>query len=204
MDFAAFALAHVPSPPARVLEIGCGQGALALELAQAGYEVVAIDPEAPEGPIFRRVSLEDFDEPGPFATVVASLSLHHIEDLPAALDKIGALLSPDGVLVLGEFAHDRLDEATAGWFWGQRRAGGTAAPDSPSELSAEWAAEHEGLHGYERMSRELGLRFRERHFSWEPYLYRLLDGVADEASERSLIESGAIQAIGFRYVGEPR
>lgn len=36
--------ALLPPPPARVMEVGCGSGALARRLAQAGYEVLALTP----------------------------------------------------------------------------------------------------------------------------------------------------------------
>ena len=36
------------------------------------------------------------------------------------------------------------------------------------------------------------------------YLHRLLGGVATEVLEQALIESGAIQALGFRYAGVVR
>jgi hypothetical protein len=41
-------------------------------------------------------------------------------------------------------------------------------------------------------------------FAWKPYLYRLLDGAVSSALEEGLIEAAAIQATGFRYVGEAR
>ena len=127
-----------------MLEIGCGKGELARALAAAGYDVVAIDPEAPEGPIFRRTTIEAFDDSGPFDAVVASLSLHHVHDLGAALDKLVRLLR--GPLILNEFAWDRLDPMTP-----------------------EWEEEHEGLHGYGVMRAELDARFEERFFEWRPY-----------------------------------
>src|SRR5918998_551621 len=83
-----FVLSQLAAPPARVLEVGCGEGELARAMAGEGYEVVAIDPDAPEGPIFRRTTIEEFDDPGPFDAVVASRSLHHVHDLGGALDKL--------------------------------------------------------------------------------------------------------------------
>ena len=76
-----FVLDQVGPPPAQVLEVGCGEGELAHALVRAGHSVMAIDPWAPEGPIFRRVGIEEFTDPGPFDYVAASLSPHHIEHL---------------------------------------------------------------------------------------------------------------------------
>src|SRR5688572_28444071 len=120
MDFAPFVLACLRPPPGHILEIGCGSSELARALAAARYDVVAIDPDAPEGDVFRRLSFEDFDEPCPFDSFIASRSIHHIHDLGAALDKIRRLLGEDGVLVLDEFAWDRMDDSTAEWFYPRR------------------------------------------------------------------------------------
>ena len=189
-----------------MLEVGCGKGELARALADAGWDVLAIDPAAPDGPIFRRLKLEDVDEPESFDAVVAARSLHHVTDLEAALDRIRMLLRPGGVLVLDEFAWDRLEGSTADWFHGQQRALAAAGrlPDAPATLEEccrDWADEHVGLHGYESMRAALDERFSERFFEWLPYLYRYLDGVVGETLERTLIEADAIQATGFRYVG---
>jgi SAM-dependent methyltransferase len=107
-----FVLAQIGDPAARVLEVGCGEGELALALARVGHSVTAIDPRAPEGPIFRRARIEEFTDPGQFDHVVASLALHHVEDLRMALDNIANLLRMGGTLVVVEFAWDRIDEAT--------------------------------------------------------------------------------------------
>ena len=93
--------------------MGCGSGELALALDVAGYDVVAVDPKAPDGPIFRRTTIEELEEPGPFDAVVASFSLHHVHDLDAVLDQLRGLLAPEGVVILDEFGWDLLDEQTA-------------------------------------------------------------------------------------------
>jgi SAM-dependent methyltransferase len=144
VELTEFVLSQLPSAPARVLEVGCGKGDLARVLDAAGYEVVAIDPAAPEGATFRRTTIEAFNEAGPFDAVVASLSLHHVEDLGGVLDKLARLLR--GPLILNEHAWDRLDPMTP-----------------------EWEEEHAGLHGYAQMRPELDARFEERFFEWRPY-----------------------------------
>jgi hypothetical protein len=179
-----------------VLEVGCGQGELSLALVDGGWDVLAIDPAAPHGNIFRPLKLEEL-EPEPFDGVVAVRSLHHVVDLGVALDRIAAMLPLGGPLVIEEFVWDRLDLATASWYC--RRKGAGALED----CRREWEDEHVGLHGYGALREELDRRFVEREFSWRPYLHRLLDGGAFEDEEAELIETGAIQATGMRYVGTP-
>jgi SAM-dependent methyltransferase len=214
-----FVLDQVGASPARVLEVGCGEGELARALARAGHFVTAIDPRAPEGHIFQRVRLEEFSDPGPFDYVVASLSLHHIVDLERALDKVVDLLRTGGTLVVVEFAWDRFDRATVEWVlerlpaasslekpsWLQRRCRGWPRGSGGAQLPAEgyfaeWASE-EGLHSSGRIRAELERRFVERLFAWVPYLYPELDDDTSEADERAAIDAGAINATGFHYVG---
>jgi len=77
-----------------VLKVGCGTGNLARAVDATGYHIVAVDPEAPEWPIFRRMKLEQLDDGGPFQAAVASYSLHHVETYGAALDQSSACWSP--------------------------------------------------------------------------------------------------------------
>jgi len=206
VSFSDFVRARVGS--GRVLEVGCGDGALALELASAGYDVLAIDPVAPDGPIFRQVTLEELDDPGPFDAVVASLSLHHVHDLDAGLDRIAGLLRPGGALVVNEFAWERLDEPTSEWYYGQLRALGAArghsVPPSLDSLREEWAAEHEGLHGSDALLAALATRFEECALEWEPYLWRYVDGVSTRDLEQTLVDVGVIQPLGYRWAGAAR
>jgi ubiquinone/menaquinone biosynthesis C-methylase UbiE len=201
VDDGNFVASKLPRPPARILEVGCGSGDLALDLAGRGYDVTAIDPDAPEGPIFRRTALEDFDEDD-FDAVVARRSLHHIHDLDGAVAKIASLLGSHAPLVVVEFAHERLVGATADWYLGQlaalHAAGRAKAP--PHSLEA-LRAEYEGLHPSDVLLRALRAQFEERHFEWVPYLHGELAGVASEALERALVEAGAIEPTGFRWSG---
>ena len=201
MRLEKFVLAHLPPAPSRVLEVGCGSGEFARALDAAGHEVVAIDPEAPDGEIFRRTSLAEFVDRDPFHAVVASRSLHHIADLSAALDKIAALLCGGGVIVVSEHAPDRLDEDTARWFLSHRERADHEAPKTLEPFLDWWKDAHAGLHGYGAIRAELDHRFSERVFAWAPYLYGEFGGAVDPAEEIRLIESGAIKATGFRYVG---
>lgn len=207
MTFEAFTREHLPVPPARVLEVGCGKGELTTALAAVGYDVLGIDPLAPTGDLFRRLKLEDLDETETFDAVVAGRSLHHIRDLDGALDRIVSILAPDGVLIVDEFAWDRLDEPTLDWYYGQRRAVAAAghgeAPASPEELRRDWEAEHLGMHGFDALRDALAVRFEELAFERAPSLHRLLGGVATEVLEGALIDAQAIQALGFRYAGRP-
>ena len=163
-DLAAFVTTHLPPPPARVLEVGCGSGALARALLEAGYRVTAIDPKAPDGPPFLRVTLEELEVEDPFDAVVAAHSLHHLHHLPAALDR--------------------------------------AAPASFETCMREWEEDEAEIHTHAAMRAELDQRFRERFFAWVPYLFLELGQAAPMDVEQSLIDRGAIQATGFRYVGE--
>jgi SAM-dependent methyltransferase len=235
-----FVLDRIGGAPARVLEVGCGEGALARALARAGHSVTAIDPQAPEeaperasegtpGEVdFRRAGIEGFSDPGPFDCVVAVLSLHHIEDLAGALDKVAGLLRADGNLVVVEFAWERIDGATAAWVlarlpvaspcghtsWLERCCGGRGHGGGGGRHEhanhADHAATHfsgwaeEGFHDSRTMRSELGRRFVERHFEWVPYLYPDLAEGVSEADETAAIEAGTINATGFRYVGVGR
>jgi SAM-dependent methyltransferase len=203
--FEQYAREHLPAPPARVLDLGCGQGVLTTALSVAGYDMLGIDPLAPSGELFRRLKLEDLEESERFDAVVASFSLHHLRDLDAALDKVVGLLAPGGVLVVDEFGWDRLDETTLDWLYGQRRAlaaaGHGEAPASRDAVRQEWEAEHLGLHGFTTLHEALASRFDERDFEWTPHLHRTLAGVATAVLEQALIDAGAVQPLGFRYVG---
>ncbi|MDX6511920.1 MAG: hypothetical protein QOE36_1424 [Gaiellaceae bacterium] len=194
-DFTAFVLSQLPPPPARVLEIGCGSlGGVAPALAAAGYDVLAIDPRAPEGPLFRQVRLEELDDPGPFDAVVAGRVLHHVDPLGPALDKLTGLAP---LLILDEFAWNHMDDVTAAWY--ERTYPQVEGPSGPPDVAA-WLAEHRHLHTYEALRAELDGRYEERSFERLPYLHHWL-GAAIEPAETEVLAAGKIRPLGWRYAG---
>lgn len=183
---------ELPPPPARVLEVGCGSGELARELAGNGYDVLAVDPNAPQGAIFRRARIEELGDEGPFDAAVASLSLHHVHDLGVAVAKVRSLLLPGSPFVVREFAWDLVDEPTARWDYARRRREGGLA---------EWRASHGDLHGFEALRAALDGQFEKRSFELGPYLAEYEPSEGDAEEELRLIAAGEIRAVGFLYVG---
>src|SRR5262249_58853882 len=81
--------------------------------------------------------------------------------------------------------------------------------DAPPEGSfdtwlADWRAGHADIHPWHEVRRELDARFAVRHEEWTPYLYDYRLDDALEPLERTLIESGALDANGVRYVAARR
>jgi 2-polyprenyl-3-methyl-5-hydroxy-6-metoxy-1,4-benzoquinol methylase len=69
----------LPTPPARVLDVGCGDGALTRWLRGSGFAAIGVDPEAPAGEGFLRAPLEELPGGERFDAAVAVRSLHHLE-----------------------------------------------------------------------------------------------------------------------------
>jgi hypothetical protein len=199
--FATFVFDQLPPPPRRVLEIGCGrEGGLVAELAARGYDVLGVDPDAPEGERFVRADFQTLE--GSWDAVVAGRMLHHVNPLGESLDKLVSLAP---LLVVDEFAWNRIDPAAQEWYEGQHRmlrAAG-AEPYGPASLD-EWRLRHAGLHPDELLLRELRARYDELAFERIPYMHRWLGGPSSEALETSLIDSGAFPAIGYRWAGYAR
>jgi hypothetical protein len=200
MEFLGFVLSFLPPPPARVLEVGCGdEGGLVEALAGAGHEALGIDPEAPAGPHFRRIELEQLEPAERFDAAVASRVLHHVEPLGPALDRL-AVHAP--LLLVDDFARERIDGPARTWYEARYRelASGVAAPRAPADLG-DWRARHPDLHDGRLVLEELRARYDELFFEERPYLYRWLRDDESLRLERELIAAGTIPAIGLRYAG---
>ena len=116
-------LPHLPQKGGRVLELGCGDGAVAAELERGGYRVLALDPDADAVERARDRGVEARvaswpegvpDEAG-FHAVVCVRSLHHMERLDASVARAREVLRSGGTLLAVEFDRTPLDPVAAAW-----------------------------------------------------------------------------------------
>lgn len=117
----------LPPPPARVMEVGCGRGALAAELVRLGYRVVGVEPDpeagaaaAARGVEVVRAGVGEVPAGSDQDVVLFTRSLHHVAGLDATVEHALGLVRPGGLVVLEEFARERVDRATAGFLYDTR------------------------------------------------------------------------------------
>jgi SAM-dependent methyltransferase len=200
-DVLEFARTGLPTPPARVLEVGAGAGGLAAALREVGHEVLAIDP-AGDGSDVARIALDRVRErPASFDAAVAVVSLHHVEPLSESFAKLADLLRPGGTLLVDEFDVERLDERAARWWIEQRRASGGGHPEDVGTLIAGLRRD---IHPLARLQEELSAHFALEEPVRGPYLYRwdLEPGLRPQ--EEQLIAVGRLPATGARITGTRR
>jgi SAM-dependent methyltransferase len=210
-----FVRAHLPPAPSRVLEIGCGPtGGFVPAMREQGYDAVGVDPAAPSGPGYHQTGFEQHQLSGPVDAVVACTSLHHVDDLNEVLDRAAAALTPDGLLIVVEWAYERFDEASARWSFdrlphtGERgwlhshREQWLASGQAWHGYLEDWAL-REGLHSGEAIRRALQSRLHTQLLTYTPYFFPDLYPVS-EADEQAATDAGAIRATGIHYVGVKR
>jgi SAM-dependent methyltransferase len=195
-----FVRTTLPPPPAQVLEVGAGEGELAALLADAGYDVVAIDPAG--GVDVLPVALLDLDEPdASFDAAVAVVSLHHVEPFEPSCAKLAGLVRPGGTLVVDEFDVDRFDERSAAWLLDRWRETGQERDRDPADMVAELRAH---LHPLAVIRATLGEWFELGPVARASYLYRWYLGEEHRAPEEGLIAAGVLPELGARFTGRRR
>jgi ubiquinone/menaquinone biosynthesis C-methylase UbiE len=140
LDAYQFVKAMIHNPEQKILEIGCGNGYLALELARDGHEVIGLDKSQEIIEVAERTSEASPDTPGfgkltylcadfgtwqgadaSFDLVVINRTLHHLTDLGPTLTKIKRLLTQQGRIICQDYAFDRLNDQTATWMYSMQR-----------------------------------------------------------------------------------
>jgi SAM-dependent methyltransferase len=190
-------LANLPPAPARVLEIGAGDGSLAASLAARAYEVTAIDPSS-EVPDVAPVPLMDFASDEQFDAAVAVVSLHHVEPLDESLAHLAELLRPGARLLVDEFDVATLDERAAAWWLEQRSDEDLETPAGLIETMHSHVHSVAALRGALEPWFELGEPLRGT------YLYRWKLGESFRAEEEQLVAAGELPRTGVRLIATRR
>jgi hypothetical protein len=191
----AFLERFLPPPPARLLQVGVGDGDLALALARRRYVVAALDEglaaEARGSEVeWIPAELIHYEPERPFDAVLFTDSLLALQPVGRALDRSVDLLGPGGLVLAEELAFDRVNVHTARWFY-----------DLESVLvAAEIVEPPDAVHAAER--RPLA-RWRQEHASDPP----LASGHDLLAAARDRLDLAAVEeapALYRRFAGRAR
>jgi SAM-dependent methyltransferase len=203
---------HLPAAPARVADVGCGSsGGFVPMLRESGYDAVGIDPQAPDGAHYLQVEFERADLPRPLDAVIASTSLHHVDDPAQVVERMAAVLGPGGIVVVVEWASERFNEKTARWCFERLAEEGWLQKLRDEWLGSglDWPAyfrgwlDREHLHSGETLVRVLDDRLERRLLECGPYFFPDLAETSEE-EERAAISAGRIEPNRIEYVGLSR
>jgi SAM-dependent methyltransferase len=206
----AFVQAH--THPARLLEVGCGSGALASRLTVLGYQVVALDASAVAVAEARQRGLDariarwpDFEE-APFDVVLFTRSLHHIQPLDQAVARAKELLKTQGRLLIEDFAFNEIESLSAEWLHqllsvldaaGSLRFDGDGFANQILQGTgalAAWQAAHDHhLHSAEAMASCIRENFDAVEATTVPYLYRYVCALLDESADGYRLASRVLE-----------
>ncbi len=179
-----------------ILDAGCGDGTLAKYLCNAGYTVTAIDRSSKmielarsAGVAAKNFDFLEYEAPFQFDAVLFSRSLHHILPLESAVEKVKLLLKPDGLLLVEDFAVERMRLDAAIWFYGLKsllhafsplKGHGPALEDGriPADPMRNWFDHHVGKHSvteFGAIVASVEAKFELVNLQSVPYLYRYFE-----------------------------
>ncbi len=199
---AEFLLQHLGPAGRRVLEVGCGNGAVAAAMVRAGHEVVALDADPDmvatargRGVDARCVRWPEFAGEG-FDAVAFTRSLHHLRDLDAALRHAVDVLVPHGLLLIEDLAHEAVDLQSLRWFrkvLTELDGDGVLRSDPKlranrllrgDDLMAAWQEDRpHDLHSFATMAAAVEDAARPNYRAEVPYFYRYVAEAAVPGAE---------------------
>lgn len=183
---------HLVREASSILDVGCGNGAIAQGLLSDGHRVVGLDlsEEAvvaarARGVDAHLITWPDLETQAVDAIVFAR-SLHHMEDLGNALDRVRDLLVTGGVLLVDDFAWEAANTVTLVWLRDQARGlcSRGLLPENSCLLDKifgsedplpGWKKEYSSLHDSIHLDSAIRRRFQVKETSQSPYLYSYLE-----------------------------
>jgi SAM-dependent methyltransferase len=188
----------VPAPRGRTLDLGCGEGRLARDLAALGHDVVGVDlsptmvaaarEAAPEMELHVADAAALPFGDASFGLVVAFMSLQDVDDLRGAIREAARVLVPGGQLCLA-IVHPF---SSAGKFV-KREANAPFLIEGSylDERTTDLIVERDGL----------AMRFVSRHAPLETYVYQLATQglLVERLREPKLPEAGFNGPSGRRW-----
>ena len=200
----------VAQPGQTVLDIGCGDGSMVAAL-RPRFAAVGVDPSASPTEHVQAIPFEQLDS-APFDVIVASLSLHHLADVPASIAALRRLSHPATRVLVREFDRELMDDPRAlRWWFHQRQARDVFAaeeeahplPGSFDEFVDRWRTmmQHHVM-PWREVAGLLGeAGFVEEAVEWGPHWFRWGLGDALRDAEMALIGSGDLRPVGVRWRG---
>lgn len=216
------AFVRAAARPATILEVGCGDGELALLLMGSGFQVVGVDPDSDAVAVARGRGIDavcadflEFDCP-PIEAILFSRSLHHIEDPAAAVRHARDLLLPAGQLFVEDFDAGQVDLPAATWLYDVMAVAAEICGKSHEPVGdplATWRAAHpdDHIHTAKVLDKAIRAVFKIADRQPAPYLYRYVadlvgtNGMAPKVVaaimhwEARLVSRGSLPGVGQRW-----